>query len=159
MFGQNDLDVIQREIDRIAKTNGGALTPEMVFDEAKKIDSPLHRFYEWDVQKAALAHWMETSRRLIRAVKVIIETPEAKADVRKYVVVRHEDNKTRYTDLGVVLQNVSMASQMLLRFFYLKYRNLKHLAELSGTFNAIEREIMGLSEPEKGPEQAAEQQQ
>lgn len=54
----------------------GTLTPELVVEDAKRQDSPLHELFEWDQQKAAQAHWHEVARQLIRNVRVVITNDE-----------------------------------------------------------------------------------
>ena len=50
----------------------GTLTPELVVEDAKRRDSPLHELFEWDTAKAALAHWHDVARQLIRNVRVTV---------------------------------------------------------------------------------------
>jgi len=56
----------------------GILTPDLVIEDAKNATSPLHDQFEWDVNKAAEQHWLETAREIIRCVRVIsiVETKE-----------------------------------------------------------------------------------
>lgn len=50
----------------------GTLTPELVVEDAKRKDSPLHELFEWDQQKAAQSHWHDVARALIRNVRVVV---------------------------------------------------------------------------------------
>lgn len=50
----------------------GELTPELVVQDAKSENSPLHHLFEWDVEKASQAHWHATARALIRSVRVTV---------------------------------------------------------------------------------------
>lgn len=50
----------------------GTLTPELVVEDAKRKDSPLHDLFEWDKAKAAQAHWHDVARALIRNVRVVV---------------------------------------------------------------------------------------
>lgn len=52
----------------------GKITPDIVIEDAKKNDSPLHDEFEWDTHKAAMEAWRETARRLIRSVTVKVTT-------------------------------------------------------------------------------------
>lgn len=54
----------------------GTLTPELVVEDAKRIDSPLHDLFEWDTQKAATQHWHDVARQLIRNVRVVINNED-----------------------------------------------------------------------------------
>lgn len=50
----------------------GTLTPELVVEDARSKNSPLHGLFEWDTKKAALAHWHDVARALIRNVRVTV---------------------------------------------------------------------------------------
>lgn len=52
----------------------GRLTPDVVIQDARSKDSPLHGEFEWDTKKAAQKHWQDQARALIRAVKVVVST-------------------------------------------------------------------------------------
>lgn len=57
-------------IIEIADAAGGRITPDMVIQDAKDPDSPLHECFEWDIGKAAMAHWRERARTIIRSVRI-----------------------------------------------------------------------------------------
>jgi hypothetical protein len=65
---------IRARINEIAERNGGKIRPDDVVADARDPSSPLHERFEWDVEKAARAHWLDTARELIRAVRVTITT-------------------------------------------------------------------------------------
>lgn len=48
----------------------GPLTPDRVIKAAKVPTSPLHRYFQWDIKKAALAHWRNQARDLIVSVEI-----------------------------------------------------------------------------------------
>jgi len=50
----------------------GALTPEQVVAAAEDTKSPLHKYFEWDDNKAAHAHRIGQARELIKRVKIEI---------------------------------------------------------------------------------------
>lgn len=50
----------------------GTLTPEVVVADARRKDSPLHELFEWDTKKAAVSHWHDVARALIRNVQVVV---------------------------------------------------------------------------------------
>lgn len=74
---------VARRLEEIATRSGGSLTPEAVVEDAKHQESPLHDYFEWDVDLAAEKHWLETARGLIRSVEVVVrhERVEVKAPV------------------------------------------------------------------------------
>lgn len=88
---------IVRRVQEIT-AEAGHVTPDMILEEAKPVDSPFHDWFEWDDTKAALAHRRNQARRLIGMVQVYIRTqtrtvssvayvrdPKAKANVQSYV--------------------------------------------------------------------------
>lgn len=58
-----------RERIRELEEEHGHVTPDMVIEEARDPASPLHSCFEWDIEKAALAHWREQARELIASVR------------------------------------------------------------------------------------------
>lgn len=60
----------------------GQITPEVVVTDAKDKKSPLHDLFDWDVRSAAMKHWLDTARTIIRSVRLvssIVETTVIKA--------------------------------------------------------------------------------
>lgn len=58
-------------LEEIRNRNGGALTPEATVEDAKNKKSPLHKQFNWNVDEAAHAHWLDTARDLISDVMVV----------------------------------------------------------------------------------------
>lgn len=77
---------IEDRIQKIADKHGGRITPDLVVADAKNKNSPLHGEFEWDVRKAAQAHWIDQARALIASVTVIVRTTTV--DVRSPAYVR-----------------------------------------------------------------------
>lgn len=65
---------VEARINELAARNEGRITPDDVIADARKKASPLHSLFEWDKEKAALEHWRETARTIIRSVRVVIHT-------------------------------------------------------------------------------------
>lgn len=61
------------------------LTPDDVIADAKDPASPLHDEFQWDVNEAALEHWREIARHLIRSVVYTVEIATTRIDVSRYV--------------------------------------------------------------------------
>lgn len=53
----------------------GKLTPELVREEARPKDSPLHSRLEWDDAVAGEAYRLEQAHRLIQSVRVVYRPP------------------------------------------------------------------------------------
>jgi hypothetical protein len=70
----NITEQIRERINAIATRHNGRIRPDDVVEDARDPDSPLHKQFEWDLQKAAQSHWLDRARELIRAVRVTITT-------------------------------------------------------------------------------------
>lgn len=78
------------ELERIRQSAGGKLLTQMVWAEAVKEDSPIHKAFTWDVDKAARERWAEQARELIRVVLSVEGNVERTAFIN--VSVRASDN-------------------------------------------------------------------
>jgi hypothetical protein len=96
-----ELKAIQEHLQRLEEENGGRLTPDVVVKDARDESSPLHGEFEWDVDKAAMSHWIDTARRLIASVTVIVRTE--KIDIRVPAYVR--DPSAAHHEQGYVSVN------------------------------------------------------
>lgn len=59
-------------LERLRLEAGGVLAAQDVVACARNSASPLHKFFQWDDRKAAVAHRIEQARELVRAVVVIV---------------------------------------------------------------------------------------
>lgn len=78
-------DVLRAAIAALADANGGKITPDDVIEAARSPQSPLHGYFQWDVDKAAIAHWRATARHLIASVRYQITTKSTIVEVVAYV--------------------------------------------------------------------------
>jgi hypothetical protein len=67
---------VDERIRELYDLNNGTVTPDMVIEDAKNPDSPLHGEFNWNVDEVAMQAWRDKARRLIRRVKVVIETED-----------------------------------------------------------------------------------
>lgn len=83
-------ELLKAELEAI-RAERGVLIPQYVVEAARPQSSPLHRFFEWDDEKAAEQHRVETARGLIRSVRIQYREPtedEAALMGRGYLSVR-----------------------------------------------------------------------
>lgn len=69
-MNKSQREAVRLRLEELTAANGGVLTPEAVVSDAQDEDSPLHQCFEWDVGKAAHAHWLDQARAIITAVRV-----------------------------------------------------------------------------------------
>ncbi len=75
-----DAQIIGTVFEQI-QAKHGEVTPERVVAEARMAKSPLHRYFEWDAQKAHDSYLRLRAGYLIRSVTIVIED----VPVREYV--------------------------------------------------------------------------
>ena len=147
---RKNTSTVYAELERIAKANGGALTPESVLKNAKSKSSPIHDRFTWDDTEAAVKLRLLEASMLIRSVRVSIEMHDQDKPIstRAFVNVstneEDEDGKClpgQYVAIAVALDDDDYRAQMLdnaareLASFRAKYSILK---ELSAVFTSIE---------------------
>lgn len=70
------MTLTQEQIDRVRSLEDadGRITPEIVVDDAKRKDSPLHDLFVWDKSKAAMMTWLHQAREVIGAVRIVVQS-------------------------------------------------------------------------------------
>ena len=122
-----EMEVIASHLEALAAANGGRLTAEIVVQDAQQEDSPLHGKFDWNVEQAAMKHWLSTARAIIRSVRVVVHRnkmilrapfyvrdPEANSDEQGYVAltsVRSHEEQARI----VLVSEFSRAASALRR--------------------------------------------
>jgi hypothetical protein len=73
----------------IRQRHGGELTPQIVLDEARGTDHPLHQRFTWDDAEAAERYRREQAHQLIRSVKISYIKRDGNIDnVRAFQAIR-----------------------------------------------------------------------
>lgn len=148
MKSRDQLEEIRAALQEIAARNGGLLTPEAVFEAAKKKTSPLHGEFEWDRDKAFHEHNIERARALIRSVRIEIKTettvirtvayvrdPDLPPEEQGYVStlsLRNDAEKAR----AAIVQEFSRAASALRRA-----RELAIALDLAGEVEAVAEQV------------------
>lgn len=142
---------VYAEMERIAKANGGHLTPEAVLKNAKSERSPIHKYFTWDDSEAAKRWRLTQAGMLIRMVKVNVEMHDndkplvCRAFVNVASTERNDEGEAAggvYVPLAVALKVDDYRTQMLenarseLAAFKRKYAVLQ---ELAGVFGEIDK--------------------
>lgn len=65
--------------------NDGRLTPDAVLADAQDTESPLHRLFTWDNEKAGHLYRLDEARAFIRSIKVEVTVFSKSARVPAYV--------------------------------------------------------------------------
>lgn len=128
---------VTEELDRLAKEHGH-LTPELVVDEARTPQSPLHQHFDWDDSVAAERWRREQARHLIIQCRVTVTTPRnGEVTLRRYTALPVNESPTRphryvrtedamRTDRDLVIQQAKVEVDRLRR----KYEALINFDEV-----------------------------
>jgi hypothetical protein len=94
-------------------STAGRLTPELVLDDARDPDSPLHDRFEWDDTLAAEKYRRGQAADLIRSVRITYTTPDQRQEkVRAFHAVTRADGLT-YAPTAELAADPFMARLML----------------------------------------------
>ena len=95
----------------------GIITPSSVVETAKVAKSPLHKFFTWDVKKAAQKCWEQEARQLIACVYVREADSETSQPVRAFVNVKadtdNDETAQGYVSQGAMLKNPGLQQQVI----------------------------------------------
>jgi hypothetical protein len=75
---------VQARLQQLEATHG-RLTPAVVVDDARLEDSPLHAYFDWDVDRSAMRYWLHRARVLIHSVRVEVTTERITVKAPYYV--------------------------------------------------------------------------
>lgn len=94
--------------------SGGYIEPSAVVEAARDPKSPIHDEFEWDVHKAAQAHWLDTARQLIRFVRLETTTEPSKPMAPFYVIDPARPARSqRYVELNRAARDSEVAARVL----------------------------------------------
>jgi len=130
-------EAVKKRLIEIEEANGGRLTPDAVVRDAKRKDSPLHACFEWDVKKAAAAHWIEQARDLITSISIVVRTE--RTNVSAVFYVRDPSCKSSeqgYVSVTKVRTDADMAREVLVSEFSRVADMLRRARELAAALDA-----------------------
>lgn len=76
---------VKERLQYLASLHDHRLTPQIVIDDARDGDSPLHDCFTWDIEKAAYKQLLHEARQLIRSVKIEFKIESVKVNTVAYV--------------------------------------------------------------------------
>jgi len=111
----------QRYGERIEKLEEktGSVTPYVLLEDAKKISSPLHEYFQWNDEKAAERYRVKQAGELLRSITVVSKIKGQPSQVqRAYLNVNNLDEKGRiYVNINKALTEPEYREQVLKQAF------------------------------------------
>ena len=132
--------IVGERLEEVRSTYGG-LTKQVVVEDAKSKNSPLHSYFEWDDKKAATSYRENQAGELIRWLGVIVEKPDGEEVLTRAFVSVIEQDERGYTSVAHAMSDNALRKQVLmnawneLSSFKKKYEEYE---ELSSVFNAMD---------------------
>jgi len=145
--------IIAERLNQIAERNNGRLTADDVVADAKNKTSPLHSLFEWNVKKAAEKYWLETARRIIASVEIIIKHEHI--EVKSPLYVRDPgviDNKQGYVNIKSLKSDTALARESLIIEFQrvtdllMRVRGIAVALQMENILDDIINNIMSVQE-------------
>lgn len=137
MMTPEQRQAVRERLELIESANGGRLTPDAVVEDARNKDSPLHDHFEWDVEKASAAHWIDQARTLITSVRVVVKTDTM--NVRSVYYVRDPSagqGDQGYVSVTTLRSNTDMAREAIVAEFSRVADMLRRARELAKALDA-----------------------
>lgn len=163
MMTAEQRQAIKDRLAQIEARNGGRLTPDMVVQDAKRKDSPLHACFEWDVKKAAAAYWLDQARELITSVRVVVRTEHTNVSSVFYVRDPSAGKEQGYVSVTTLRTDKEMAREALVSEFsrvadmLRRAREVAAVLECQGDVEDLLKSVIGLrqrfsQEPSSAPQ-------
>lgn len=114
---KKEAQVVGTILNEIANESG-MITPEIVVKAAEDESSPLHKYFEWNTKKAAIAYRLEQARHLIREVYVEYKGSRVRAFHNVSVEVSRDDDsesvfETGYMPIARVAESKTLSFQVM----------------------------------------------
>jgi hypothetical protein len=139
-------------LEHIRVEAGGQLYPRDVVTAARKTENPLHHFFEWDDNRAALRYRLDQATKIIAAVAVLV--PDADEPLqRAYVAFDKADPSKGYAPpAAVAVRDVTLSAPVVPRSradaavnellrWCTRYESAPDLRELVATVRAALEEV------------------
>lgn len=139
-----DAQAIGDRIEAIRGREGSYFTPDLLVDDGRDPESPLHPCFEWDDAKAADGYRIVQARQVVRSLVVTMEgEKEQPVAVRAFVSVTDDENEgPQYTSIGHAMEEPDLRRQVIAqaqREFEAWRNKYKDYRELASVFSAYEQ--------------------
>lgn len=151
--------VVGEELRRIHDANG-RLTPEIVVDDARPAEAPLHPAFTWDDAKAAEEFRLMEARDLIRAVHLVEEDGTDRGCAYAHVSIETEDGEGRgYYPVEQIVQDSEMLGAAIESLAKKQQEAAKALADLEreARRTGARHQIAGIGKARMSTEAAAKE--
>lgn len=145
-FADKEADVVAQEIEDIRARKGtDELKPADLVEAASKDESSvIHTCFEWNDSVAAHEHRLQTARKLLRDIQIVVNEAEPPRHLNVNVVLPKtngsQTEQRAYVPLDVAINDAALYRQLLeraLRELEQAEKRYAHLRELGPVFTAV----------------------
>jgi hypothetical protein len=157
MFGER-IEILQEEYN-------GEVTPDVLLEDAKGIDSPLHNWFEWDDTNAARAYRRQQAYYLLRSIHVVVQVNDEEMTTRAFhhvtiqeteperdegdgmhqeAEVLEPESRRVYVSIQRIVTDADLRQQIIedamhqLQSWRRRYQQYTELAQIFGAIDAIQ---------------------
>lgn len=136
-----DPQIVGDTLEILQSTNGGRLTPRVVVDSARPIDSPLHPIFEWDDLRAAELHREDQARHVLSSIRIVQprdDPKQAPRSIHAYVSLEEDidgEAQRAYVPMLRVFNDADLLKQAIER----AAAELRSFEDRYAEFDAIAR--------------------
>jgi len=147
-----NLHKYKNELENIEKKWNGLLSAEIVLNEAKKENSPLHNWFDWEDSEAGEKWRFHQARMLINSVKVKITFDKGIGTYRKYLNVNVDMSNNGkpqrfYVSTQRIMKTKTLREQVLKRaireaeYWERTYREYQELNDIFKGINKTKKKL------------------
>jgi hypothetical protein len=132
---------VGHHIELLRAKHGGQLTPEIIVDDARHDNSPLHDYFEWSDGEAARQFRLQQARGLIRSVVAVYSQPE-QPQVRARAYVHISEPVPHYLEVSEAMSDATTRAKVLKRALgelIAWKKRYKDLNEFAGFIHVIDK--------------------
>jgi hypothetical protein len=112
-IGKSDAEKYGQYIRVLMKENGGKLTPHDIVNDAKRKDSILHDYFDWNDSDAAKKWRVQQARELIQNCVEVVVVDDRKVETRSFWSVNKGTNSQCYVTKDTALKVKSYRKELI----------------------------------------------
>lgn len=143
-LSQSDVDALAPIVEKLSNDGNGDVAWRLVLLSKPKT-SPTHHLFEWDLKKAAEAHWKDRAAWLIRSIEIVFD--ETDTDKCRAFPSLQIGNERMYVPMSKVLTDRQLTDQLLeqakadAELWAKRHAALKRVTSAHAMFKAVEQFI------------------
>ena len=112
-LSNREAQVVGERLDKLTIKNEGELKPTQIVDDARPINSPLHKYFEWDDSIAGEKHRKQQARNLTGWVIEATYVKGTATEQRSFFNVINAKGKSVYVTIGTITKTPDYLIQLI----------------------------------------------